>query len=189
MKRICVWACVLVFAFVLLTGGLSGRADGQQQAASRTTAAQQMKNGNWKDAFLGFQQLALDPRDDPAQVSADLTNGIQCLQRLGRVDEIDAFREQVIAAHAENWRLLATAAKTYQDVDHNGFIIAGKFVRGGHRGGGKYANAGERDRIRALQLLTDAMPLAEKDPDRAAVGAFYWRLAQSLLGSRGFSGA
>ncbi|HEY3416169.1 MAG TPA: alpha-2-macroglobulin, partial [Armatimonadota bacterium] len=188
MKRICAWACVLVAALVLLTGRLSDGADGQQ-AASRSTAVQQMKSGNWKDAVIAFQQLALDPREDPAEVSADLTNGIRCLQQLGRVDEIDAFREQVIAAHAENWRLLSTAAQTYLEVEANGYMIAGKFVRGGHRGGGKYANAVERDRIRALQLLVQAMPLAEDDADHAAVGAFYWRLAKTLLGNRGYTEA
>ena len=33
--------------------------------------------------------------------------------QLGRVDEIDAFREAVIAVHQENWRLLQAAAESY----------------------------------------------------------------------------
>src|SRR5262249_33431181 len=58
--------------------------------------------GNFKDAYEGLRKLALDPKDDPLKVSADLTTAINCLQRLGRVDEIDEFREGVITAHKDN---------------------------------------------------------------------------------------
>ena len=71
------------------------------------------KDGNFQDAYDGLRKLALDPADDPAEVGNDLTHAINCLQRLGRDDEIDDFREGVIAAHKDNWRLLDTAAQTY----------------------------------------------------------------------------
>jgi uncharacterized protein YfaS (alpha-2-macroglobulin family) len=152
----------------------------------RAAAAKQMKDGNWKDAYEGFSRLALDPADDPMQVGEDLAHAVNCLANLGRQNEMDAFREKVIAAHRANWRLLQAAAQTYLNFDHDGFIIAGVFERGGHRGGGTYANAYERDRVRALQLMRDAMKAAEKDPNKAAVGAFYVNLAQMLMGQRNY---
>src|SRR4029079_7194002 len=66
-----------------------------------------------------------------------------------------------------------------------GFIIAGKFQRGPHRGGGKYVNASLRDRSRALQLMQAAMPLAIKDDDHGATGQFFLRFAQYLLNGAG----
>ena len=46
----------------------------------------------------------------------------------------------------------------------------GKFERGRHRGGGQLVNASERDRVRALQLMVQAMPLAQQDDDHAGGG-------------------
>ena len=155
----------------------------------RAAAEKLMKDGNWKDAYEGFSWLALDLADDPMQVGKDLANAVNCLQRLGRDNELDAFCEKVIAAHRANWRLLQAAAQTYLDFDHNGFIIAGVFERGGHRGGGTYANAYERDRVLALQLMREAMKAAEKDPNKADVGAFYMNLAQMLMGQRDYGEA
>ena len=147
---------VLALCALLLTMGgvylaaFAAQTDAGQRRASALSALQK---GNWKDAYEGgFGILATDPDDDAMLVSDDLTNGIQCLQNLGRSDEVDEFREKTIATHATNWRLLATAAKTYVNGESYGFIVAGKFYRGGRRGGdGKQVTALERDRIRAMQ--------------------------------------
>src|SRR5260370_2237596 len=118
--------------------------------AQRDDLMKTFSDGNWNDAYQGLKKLALDPKDDPLKVSADLTTAIPCLEKLGRWDEIDAFREGVIAAHKNNWRLLDTAAQTYTNVQHYGYIVAGKFYRADHRGGGRLVNAMHRDRLRRL---------------------------------------
>src|SRR5262245_12883111 len=51
--------------------------------------------GNYKNAYEGIRKLALDPLADPTKISADLELGIRSLQRLGRVEEVDDFREAV----------------------------------------------------------------------------------------------
>ena len=90
--------------------------------------------------------------------SSDLTQAVECLRRLNRVGEFDAFIEKVILAHKDNGLLLFAAAEDYRVVDHQGSIVAGSFVRGPHRGGtARYVNAYERDRVRALQLMVQAM--------------------------------
>ena len=153
----------------------------------RVAAAKQMKDGNWKDAYEAYSRLALDPADDPMKVGEDLARGRACLQSLGRQNEIDAFFEEVIAAHRANWRLLRAAAREYMNyMDHDGFIVAGVFERGGHRGGGTYASAYERDRVRALQLMREAMKAADRDANKADVGDFYLDLALMLLGRHGY---
>jgi hypothetical protein len=150
---------------------------GGMEPASQDAARQRLQSahraGNFKDAYDGLRELALDPKCDPRKVGEDLHMAIQSLQRLNRVSEIDAFREAVIAVHKANWRLLWRAAHTYQEVPHQGFIISGKFERGQHRGGGQVANAMERDRVRALQLMAQAVPLARQDADRGDVGGFF----------------
>jgi hypothetical protein len=163
-------------------------AEPAQDAAKRDPAAMDKKyqEGNYKEAYEGFRSLALDPSAARNRVGHFLTMGVASLQSLGRVDEIDEYRESVIKAHRQNWSLLQTAAETYLNVDHSGFIVAGKFQRGPHRGGGKVVNSFERDRVRALQLMAEAMSLAAKDSNKADVGQFYFTFARFLLSNRGY---
>jgi alpha-2-macroglobulin len=148
----------------------------------RTQLYKDHQDGNYNDAYEGLRQLALDPKADRLKVGKDLETALYCLHRLGREDESDAFREAVIAVHRGNWRLLAAAAQSYFDNRHLGRIAAGKFLRGDlGEGGGRFVNAAARDRVRALQLMDQALPLAKADPDRSAVAAFYLRFADHLL--------
>src|SRR6185436_4967057 len=117
----------------------------QREAAQKASAA-----GNYKDAYDAIRKIALDDKADARKVGGDLELGLDCLRKLGRVDEIDEFRESVIAAHGNNWRLLQTAGLSYADsryYEQHGFIVAGKFYRGNKRGGkGRYVSSLQRDR-------------------------------------------
>ena len=182
-KWVSLTGIVLVSSMVLLHAAV----DSVDRPAMRTKAAQLQKDGNWKEAYDLFSKLAVDPADEALQVEHDLKNSIRCLQRLNRVNETDAFREKVIAAHAKNWRLLRAAAQTYMNGPFQGTMIAGEFKRGPHRGGrAKWVNSYERDRIRALQLMVQAIPHTRGDKGRSAVGGFYMDLANMMLANRGF---
>jgi hypothetical protein len=152
--------------------------------ADWTIADKKYQEGNYKEAYEGFRKLALDAKAAPHRATHHLTMGVASLMSLGRADEIDEFREAVIRVQRKNWRLLAAAAESYMNVDHSGFIVAGKFYRGPHRGGGKAVNSFERDRVRSLQLVAEAMPLASKDPKKDDVAGFYLQFAQLLLSNR-----
>src|SRR5207244_1770346 len=90
---------------------------------------------------------------------------------------------------AKNWRLLQAAAHTYVKGDHIGFMVAGQFKRGGHRGGGHVMNALQRDRSRALQLMQEAMQQTKDEKDGAALGAFYIDFANMLITGAGYADA
>ncbi|MEI7832905.1 MAG: MG2 domain-containing protein, partial [bacterium] len=188
MKHFRMHLLVLLAAVGFLVLNQVGTAIGQV-AVPRDKAVALQQQGNYKEAYDALSKLALDPKDDPNQVNSDLTNAIQCLQNLGRVDEIDAFLENVIAAHPNNWRLLFAAAQSYNNLEHNGFQITGKFSRGYHRGGGKAVNSYERDRVRALQLMAQAQAVANAETDKGALADFYWNQAFMLLGNRGYNEA
>jgi uncharacterized protein YfaS (alpha-2-macroglobulin family) len=158
-------------------------------AASPEKARKEMQSGNYKDAYEAFSPLALDTAADPKKVGEYMTSAVQCLHALNRSDEVDAFREKVIALHAANWRLLWAAAQTYNTDQHNGYIVAGKYYRGYHRGGGKWVGSYERDRIRALQLMEQASAKTAGEEAKAEVGKFYFDLAAMLLGNRGYNEA
>jgi hypothetical protein len=163
--------------------------EGNDRMAMRQKAAKAQQEGNFKDAYESFRKLALDRDNDPKRVGDDLNAAIACLQRLARFNEIDALREAAIDTHKDNWRLLWTAAQSYMHVEHFGFMIAGQFERGQHRGGGKVVNSVERDRIRALQLMQQALPKAKEDDVRGDVGHFLLSLSDMLLNHRGYSEA
>jgi uncharacterized protein YfaS (alpha-2-macroglobulin family) len=142
--------------------------------------------GNFRDAYDGLRRLALDPKDDPAKVGQDLETAVASLHRLGRSDETDDFREAVIKAHARNWRLLETAAQNYANEPHWGYIVAGKFYRGNHRGGGQYVQVFQRDRARALQLMEQALKMTRTETDKPALGRFHLHFANMLVSSAGY---
>ncbi len=155
----------------------------------RQRSVKLFRDGNFQEAYDGYQELCLNPNNDAAKVSADLGAAIQCLLRLGRVQELDQLLENTITAHAQNWRLLAAAARHYQTIPHHGFIIAGQFERGDHRGGGHLVHALERDRVRSLQLISAALPLAAEQATATEHGAVLLQTAEHLLGSRGYGDA
>ena len=157
--------------------------------AERQKAEKARRDGNHRDAYEIYRKLCLDPKTDPKKVGQDLHMATQCLQSLNRVNEIDAFREAVIKVHGKNWRLLWAAAKNYLRVNSYGYMIAGSFHRGRHRGGGRYANAQARDRIRALQLYVEAMKQAKDEKDTREVASFYLDFARALVHHRGYSQA
>ena len=68
--------------------------------------------------------------------------------------------------------------------EHFGFIVAGKFQRGQHRGERRYVGSYERDRARALQLLVRGLDRVLTDPDRAAAGRYLLALAEAAMGDR-----
>jgi alpha-2-macroglobulin len=182
-------ACILGVALLgcVIASWLSAANKAVPQTRENLVRAYQA--GNYKDAYEGLRKLALDPTDDPVKVSQDLNMGVNCLANLGRIDEADAFREGVIAAHARNWRLLQTAAQSYINTQHYGFIVAGKFYRGHKRGGGRYVNTMPRDRARAFQLMQQALPLTANEKNRADVGQFQFNFAHMILQGAGWHDA
>ena len=160
---------VMMLSTVLAAAVAMGRRADKPHERERANGL--FNQGNFKDAFEVYRALALDAKTEPDLVGADLKRAVECLGRLGRVDGVDAFRETAIAVHHANWRLLHAAAESYlDDSEHAGFIIAGKFQRGGHRGGGQFVGSYERDRSRALQLLFQGLDRAKADPAAARPG-------------------
>jgi hypothetical protein len=113
----------------------------------------------------------------------------QCLRNLNRLSDLDAFREAVIDKHFDNWRLLQATAGSYSQNNHWGFMVAGEFHRGQHRGGGRYVNAIQRDRVRALQLMNRALGLIAPEPDRHAVASFCLEYARIIIQYSGYQQA
>ncbi|MEA1950937.1 MAG: alpha-2-macroglobulin, partial [Planctomycetota bacterium] len=153
-------------------------------------AKKTFENGNFKDAYEMFRKSTLRADEPSEQVCEQLQLGTNCLQRLNRVAEIDAFREAVVEAHADDWRVLWAAAKNCMSIPHQGAIVAGKFVRGGRRrGGGQFVNTLARDRVRAMQLMVKALPSAQRDDNRGEVSNFFNSFAGIVLGGRGYGEA
>src|SRR5210317_2203870 len=135
------------------------------------------QDGNWKVAYQSYRKLCLEPANDPKMVGNDLLQAWQCLRNLNRLNELDGFREDVIAKHRDNWRLLQAAARSYHQNNHWGYMVAGEFHRGAHRGGGRYVNSIQRDRVRAMQLMNRALNLTIKDPTKNDVANFHLEFA------------
>jgi uncharacterized protein YfaS (alpha-2-macroglobulin family) len=156
---------------------------------TKEKAQKLQQDGNFKEAFEAYRSLILGPAPDQQNAHNCLKWAVECLRLLQQERDQDALCEAAVAAHPKNWRVLQVAAEMYFHSNHQGFLIAGQFERGQHRGGGQYANCEERDRIRALQLMRQAFPLLEAETDRSGVGIFYLALSDMLMGFRGYDGA
>ncbi len=181
MKRIHIFFYI---ALLLLIAAPVGAAD-IAHPQIRKQAQKAYADGNWRDAFELYRQLSLDTDAEPKMVGPDFNQAWQCLRQLKQLNQLDEYREAVIEQHAANWRLLLAAARSYSHNTHWGYMIAGEFRRGHHRGGGKYINAVARDRVRAMQLLQLAMAPAESDPQKTEVAQFYMAFAQIVQQQRG----
>jgi uncharacterized protein YfaS (alpha-2-macroglobulin family) len=136
--------------------------------------------GNFAEAYDGLRRLVLRADAASEVLPQALEMAVQCLQNLNRADEIDEFREAAIAAHPQDWRLLAAVGKSYIEVMHFGYMIGGEFHRGPHRGQGRVVHAMQRDRVRGLQLLYQAMQAAEGVADKNEPAEMLKEFARNL---------
>jgi uncharacterized protein YfaS (alpha-2-macroglobulin family) len=179
IKSIVLLACLLIWVIPCF-------GDQTSHQTLRKEAQKAYSDGNWKDAYNRYRKLCLEIENDPRTVGSDFSRAWQCLQQLNRLQELDALRDQVIARHQNNWRFLQTAAQSYMNNAHWGYMIAGEFERGSHRGGGKYVNAIQRDRVRALQLMNQALELSAADSEKSKVAYLYLEFARFLQQFRGY---
>jgi len=148
----------------------------------RAKAVAAFNSGNYLEALEVVKKPALDPATTDEEAEQDLSLAKNCLERLGRHDELDALLEDVISKHQDKWKLLTSTAKIYcHELQHVGYIVAGQFYRGYRRSGdGQYVTSLSRDRARALQLMSQAMPLVQAQDNRRNLAQFYLDLAEML---------
>ncbi|MBN1867969.1 alpha-2-macroglobulin [Candidatus Sumerlaeota bacterium] len=188
--RIAVWGPIFIVCFgVLLCSTFVSTAQPEKSEADRRATAQRLtKDGNDKEAFDVYESLVLDPASEPTRVGEDLSQAYHCLRQLNRVNETDALIEKAVVVHSGNWRFLHQTANLLAfSIQHDGYLIAGEFERGQHRGGGEWVGCFERDRVRALQLMVQAMnPTEATEADAGSrripgnEAQFYYDLARIL---------
>ncbi|MGI9457365.1 MAG: MG2 domain-containing protein, partial [Aeoliella sp.] len=165
-----------------------GAADIGSSQSSQAELQRLMKDGNYKEALAGFRQRLQSTDTNSKELARDLGQAVQCLRQLNQVTEFDAIVESAVDVHSANWRLLSAAAAQYRSIEHYGYLISGKFERGQHRGGGKVMHATDRDGVRSLQLLMQALELAEADANKNDAARVARQLAETLLHGRGGQG-
>ena len=116
-------------------------------------------DGNQKDAYDGLRRFVLEKKDASSadlvkafNAAIDLPAAAQSHRRDRRVS-----RESRRSPQERLAGCCMAVAQSYLTFDHYGYMIAGEFSRGQHRGGGKVVHATARDRVRALQLYRSAM--------------------------------
>lgn len=145
---------------------------------------QTYRDGNYGDAYQGLRTLALNKDTPSTKLSTIVETAISSLLHLNRTADIDEFREQAVAAHPDDWRLLMTVAQSYINVNHSGFLIGGEFRRGPHRGGGNAAHATERDRVRALQLFLRGMEVTKSADGKVDQSQLLKQFADAVMFAR-----
>jgi uncharacterized protein YfaS (alpha-2-macroglobulin family) len=179
---------LLLFGVALCMPRTSKSAE-SSPAETRAKGRQLLQQGNFKESWELFRKLAANPQAGSAEAAGDVQAAVQSAMNVGMTEEVDEFLESVVTARANDWRALQAVAEAYLNLEHHGFLIAGTFRRGGHRGGGRMMTAGARDRGRALQLFEQALPLVKQAEDRPAAAQFYLSFANALLQDQSGAGA
>jgi hypothetical protein len=122
--------------------------------------------GNYRDALAIYQRefakKAIRGEEESIAIKA-IGNASAAFVQLGEEDGSDDFFEMVVAKNKASWRLLRSVAGHYNSQSGNGYILNGQFKRGYARAGGvKQLNSKARDRVRAIQLLLEALKVAEQ---------------------------
>ena len=173
---------ITLCSFLATPSGKTGPAED-----ARNKAVKLKKDGNWKESFEAYKGLLMDEGNSGKVAAEDLQSAWDSLNRLGQVVLMDEFLESVIKKYPQDWRVLFRAGSLYMRANSWGFIIGGEFKRGHHRGGGKRVNTQQRDRVRALSLMEQAMKAAGDDEDKAAVAGLYLEFANAIGSNRGRS--
>ncbi len=127
-------------------------------------AEKEYAQGDYREAFDLYKTALLRGSYDGRRAAGDIGKTVDALQKLGKENEFDSFIENVVEVHSDDWRVQTAAAAQYRKIVKYGYIIAGEFSRGDHRGGqGRFVDSSERDRVRALQLLLNAYELAGRN--------------------------
>ena len=141
--------------------------------------------GNYKEAFGAYKEIVTDPKAGEQPLVSDLAILYQCIQRMRYYSQWDELIENVIEAQSNDWRVLQAIAVQYQSAPKYGVIIDNQWQRAPQRMTGNARNSQERDRIRGLQLLNQALPLAMQDEDKSSVSRFLIQFAQAWQNYRG----
>ena len=172
--------CGLRFlAMVAICGAMAANpAAPPSEADSLRKAAQLQQDNNHAEAYELYRSMAVDPQSTAAAQSLD--GAARALDELGWSEQLDGLLSEAMAAHPTDPALLHAVAQEWLDATDWGVLIDGTFQRGGNRGQGLPVSAADRDRVRALQALVQALPhLAQVPP--AERSALLFTLADVLL--------
>ncbi|MBR0236547.1 MAG: alpha-2-macroglobulin [Thermoguttaceae bacterium] len=155
--------------------------------------SQLQQQGNFNEALdLAKEYFGQQTPEKCKNIFEILQQTINCMNRVNRIAEADDFLETVVAKFPNDSRTLQAVGKIYGEgfLTPYGFRVDNQFKRGQNRSGGQRMIAQERDRIRGLQLLTEAEKnLGQSDYSDEEKGQFYIDFANAFMNHRGGSGS
>ena len=141
-------------------------------------ADSELSDNNCKDAFSLYKKVLLEYKADPEIYS----NAVVSLKKARLENEFDSLFAAVAKKYGKVPAMAVALAKSKMRVSGYGYIIAGKFVRGYHRGGRQRFSCTERDRVEALRLLFNI-----PESDRNEI--FYKTLSDIIMWGRRYNQA
>lgn len=149
------WISVLLISGGALQAGV---------AEDRAEEARLRKDGNWKEALELNKKLLQEVSDKES--GQDLSDAFLSIRKLHAWKEADPLLE--LAEKKENPGLWLAAGENMLSMEHDGLLIANEFERGSRnwRQDAQYANAQERDRVRAIQFFLKCRGKMEDKKDQ-----------------------
>jgi alpha-2-macroglobulin len=137
-------------------------------------AEKQLNYNNNKNAFYLYKKILLKHKADPKIYS----NAIASMKKAKLENEFDNLFAAVAKKYGKRPEMATVIAESKMRVADYGYIIAGEFVRGYHRGDGQRFSSLERDRVEAMRLLFSV-------PEKDRTDSFYGALSRIIMWGRG----
>ena len=137
----------MILSFILLVSYSTFAADDWDKLEEK--ARTEFRNNNCKDAFNLYKKILLEHEATPDIYG----KAVESLRKARLEKEYDSFFNKVAKKYGKIPEMAIALAESKIRISSYGYIIAGEFVRGNHRGGGRQVSCLERDRVEALRLL------------------------------------
>ncbi len=141
-------------------------------------ADNELRDNNCKDAFALYRKILLEHK----ATSEIYSNAVASLRKARLENKFDSLFASLAEKYGKDPSMAIALAKSKMRVPGYGYIIAGKFVRGYHRGGGQRVSCMERDRVEALRLLFNI-------PESSRGEVFYETLSNIIMWGRRYDQA
>ncbi|QSH41773.1 MG2 domain-containing protein [Lentisphaerota bacterium ZTH] len=140
-----------------------------------------LSNNNSRDAFLLYKKTLSGSTDSTLNYPEMYKKALRAMYSAKLISRFDGFRSDILKKYGADPRMLTAIARSCVETQHFGYLIAGEFKRGYHRGGGARVSSMERDRAEALRLYFTALPAIESSSSRSDKKNFYLGVADALM--------
>ena len=159
---------------------LAGKSREELVAAARRLDGERLS----KDACVLYEEVVTDTDTDEALCALAVGYYVNALRNSNQHAKIEPEMEEIVELWSDSLAVVLAAVRGLQSAPQDAFLVDGELVFQ-RTPGAEYVSLHERRRVRTLQILRDALPLARQATASGIVAQFYQTFIQTLQNNDG----